>query len=50
MIPLFLEIQDVPNFYKPIRKTKVLEDSFNQFIYNFYPKSTLILEQYLQKW
>ena len=32
-----------------LEKTKVLEDSFNQFIYNFYPKSILILEQYLQK-
>ena len=44
-----LEIQDVPTFYLPIGKTKVLKDSFNQFVYNFYPKSILILEQYLQK-
>ena len=26
-IPPFLEIQDVPTFYRPIRKTKVLNDS-----------------------
>ena len=48
--PPFLEIQDVPTFYRPIRKTKVLNDSFNWFIYNFYPQSILILEEYLQKW
>ena len=28
-IPPFLEIQDVPTFHRPIRKTKVLKDSFN---------------------
>ena len=43
----FLEIQDVPTFYRPIGKTKVLKDSFNQLAYNFYPKSILILEEYL---
>ena len=36
-IPLFLEIQDVPTFYRPIGKTKVLNESFNQLLYNFYP-------------
>ena len=48
-IPSFLEIQDVPTFYRPIRKTKVLNDSFNWFLYVFYPQSILILEEYLQK-
>ena len=28
-IPPFLEIQDVPTFYRPIRKTKKLKDPFN---------------------
>ena len=46
-IPPFLEIKDVPTFYRPTRKTKVL---INWFIYNFYPQSILILEEYLQKW
>ena len=49
-IPPFLEIQDVPTFYRPIGKTKVLNDFFNLFIYNFHPQSILILEEYLQKW
>ena len=49
-IPPFLEIQDVPTFYRPIRKTKVLKDSFSRFVYDFYPQSILILEEYLQKW
>ena len=49
-IPLFLKIRDVPTFYGPIRKTKILNDSFNRFVYNFYPQSILILEEYLQKW
>ena len=40
----FLEIQDVPNFYRPIKKTKVLNDSFRQFVYNFCPQSILILK------
>ena len=25
----FLEIQDIPTFYRPTRKTKVLNESFN---------------------
>ena len=49
-IPPFLEIQDVPTFYRPIRKTKVLNDSFNRFVYKFYPQSILILKEYLLKW
>ena len=28
-IPPFLEIQDVPTFFRLIRKTKALKDSFN---------------------
>ena len=48
--PCFLEIQDVHNFYRPIAKTKVLNDSFNRFVYKFYPQSLLILEEYLSKW
>ena len=49
-IPLFLQIQDVPTFYRPIGKTKVLNHSFNQFVYKFYQQSLLILEEYLLKW
>ena len=45
----FLEIQDVPTFYGPIRKTKVLNESFNLFVYKFYLQSILILEEYLLK-
>ena len=47
--PLFLEIQDVSTFYRSIGKTKVLNNSCNQFLYNFYPQSMLILEECLQK-
>ena len=43
----FLEVQDVLTFYRPIWKTKVLNDSFNQFVYKFFPQSILILEEYL---
>ena len=32
MIPPFLEIQDVPTFYNPIQKRKVLKDLFNQVV------------------
>ena len=45
-----LEIQDVPTFFRLIGKTKVLKDSFNRFVDNFYPQSILILEEHLQKW
>ena len=45
----FLEIQDVPNFYRPIEKTKVLNESFNQLLSKFYPQSISILEEYLLK-
>ena len=45
-IPPFLEIQDIPTFYRPIKKTKVLNESFNQLLYKFYPQSILILEEY----
>ena len=34
-ITSFVEIQDVPIFYKPIVETKVLNDYFNIFVYNF---------------
>ena len=47
--PPFLEIQDVPTFYRPIKETKVLNESFNRFVYNFYLQSILILEEYLLK-
>ena len=47
--PSFLEIQDVPNFYRPIEKTKVLNESFNQLLSKFYPQSISILEEYLLK-
>ena len=46
----FLEIQDDPTFYRPIGKTKVLNDSFNRVLYKFYSQSILILEEYLLKW
>ena len=46
-ISLFLEIQDVPTFYRPIRKTKVLNNAFNRFVNKFYPQSILVLEEYL---
>ena len=46
----FLKIQDVSNFHRSIGKTKVLNNSCNQFVYNFYPQSILILEECLQKW
>ena len=48
--PPFLEIQDISTFHRPIGKTKVLNNSCNQFVYNFYPQSILILEECLQKW
>ena len=49
-IPPFLEIQDVPTFHRSIGKTKELNNSFNQFVYNFYPQSILNLEECLQNW
>ena len=36
-IPPFLEIQDVPIVHRFIGKTKVLNNSCTQFVYNFYP-------------
>ena len=48
MIPLFLEIQDVTTFFRLVEKTKVLKDSFNRFVDNFYLQSILILEEYLK--
>ena len=49
-MPHFLEIQDVPTFYRPTGKTKKLNDSFNRFVYKFYRQSILILEEYLLEW
>ena len=46
----FLEILDGPTFYRPVGKTKVLDNSFSRFLYNFYPQSILILQEYLHKW
>ena len=46
----FLEIQYVPIFYRSIRNTKVLNESFNQLLYKFYPQSILILDEYLLQW
>ena len=48
--PPFLEVQDVPTFYRPIGKTKVLNESFNWLLYKLYPQSILILEEDLLKW
>ena len=47
--PPFLEIQDVPTFHRFIRKTKVMNNSCNQFLYHFYLQSILVLEECLQK-
>ena len=49
-IPPFLEIKGGPISLTSIGKTKVLNISCNQFVYNFYPESILILEECLQKW
>ena len=49
-IPAFLYIKDAPTFHRFIRKTKVLNNSCNQFVYNFYPQSILVLEECLRKW
>ena len=43
----FLEIQDVSTFYRAIGKAKILNHSFNRFVYNLYPQTILILEEYL---
>ena len=48
-ITSFLEIQCVPTFYTLIGKTKVLNETFNWLFYKFYPRSILILEEYLLK-
>ena len=48
--PPFLEIQDVLTINRPIRKTKVLNESFNQLLCKFYPQRILIFEEYLLKW
>ena len=49
-IPPFLEIQDVPNFYRSVGKKKVLNESFKRLLHKFYLQSILILEKYLLKW
>ena len=41
--PPFLEIQDFPTFDRSFRKTKVLINSCNQFVYHFHPQSILVL-------
>ena len=46
----YIEIQDVTAFRRFIWKTKVLNNSCNQFVCNFYPQSILLLEECLQKW
>ena len=48
--PPFLEIQDVPTFHMSLgKKTKVLNNSCNQFVYHFYPRSILVFEECLQR-
>ena len=42
--PSFLEIQDVPTFHRSIGKAKVLDNFYNQFVYNVYSQSILILK------
>ena len=49
-LPPFLEIQDVPIFHRFLGKTKVLNNSCNQFVYHFYLESILVLKECLQKW
>ena len=44
-----LETFSAETLIEPIRKTKVLNESFNQFVYKFYLQSILILEEYLLK-
>ena len=46
--PPLLEIQDVPIFHRSLRKTKILNNSCNQFLYHFYSQSILVLEKCLQ--
>ena len=45
-IPPFLEIQEVPTYLRSIGKTKVLNNSCNQFVYISYPQS----KECLLKW
>ena len=42
--PTSLEIHHVPTFHRFIGKTKVLDNSCNNFIYNFYPQSILVFD------
>ena len=44
----FLEIHGVPTFHMSIGKTKVLNNSCNQFVYISYPQGILILEECLR--
>ena len=39
-----------PHLHRSLRKTKVLNNSCNQFVYHFYPQGILVLEECLQKW
>ena len=39
-----------PTCHRSIRKTKVLNNSFNWFLYNFYPQRILSFEECLQRW
>ena len=48
--PPFQEIQDAPTFHSSLGKTKVLNNSCNEFVYYFYSESILVLEECLQKW
>ena len=48
-IPPFLEIH-VPTFHRFFAKTKVLNNSCNQFVSNFCPHSVLVLEECSRKW
>ena len=48
--PPFLTIQDVPTFHRSLRKSKALNNSCNQFVYHFYRRSIVVLEECLQKW
>ena len=36
--------------YKKLDTIVALRDSCNQFVYNFYPQSILVLEECLKKW
>ena len=45
---LYLLPKEKPTFHRFIGKIKVLNNSWNRFVYNFYPQSILVLEECLK--